>query len=737
MALRSAVTPGNNAFAGGTLTRAGQPTAVSGSLGNPGASGFTSPGVPAILSARNNQGSNVRIPYARVVPLHAKDALPVRDLAMVGTGNKTAYEYDGLESGELAWCLGKQFVPRDGTLQALEYSGMAAEMPRTAPPGTNGGVLGSHEVPHSQMNGHGPDRAQRLAYTAWVESHFRERVGRQTIDLKGFNVFEATPKVLDSEIAYWATHGAAGGDMFAMPDLAYIYQTPTSNTAKMPLQIANDAAMPQGLFVMERGPFLRSIGADHRPVSIEAMLPDGTAFISPQTVDRHIGSDLAQKALEVCLKTHGVFNWVPDGICLSKYETGPNGQADAEMDARAAQLFNVAVQGPAVTKTWTHDPKLQCMPMDKVFMLVVGDLSYTLDDDGAAQESVKTLTADLWKLLRTYSGSRTTREGMTPQELNASSNAFRESATKGAGDRAREEGNTAVEAAFKKWVGKAGTVPADGLLDMNSDAWDTQENGDGILLYEQLIRDKPKDPALQAVRARAEYLWSQYRTKFGYNNSGNNPVDKLREAFDRAAAAVRNGKRGVKQAKLSNLRLMRATSSFLAQYSHYKGGIDSTRRDVRESRCGLPIYYDEVKKSGGGSYIVGGWCIGTVLDSAASRSVFNNVVRTAPASMALNISVNIEWWNADKLYQHYQDKEAYVADSVVKTGTVAQRDTRRAAPSVLFSPDYDPEAGPGDTDFERGWDLRGLNEDAGDPDYIDGGMFAPAPGDTDVSQVHM
>ena len=65
MSLRSAVTPGNNAFGGGTLTRAGQPTAVSGSFGNPGASGFTSPGTPAILTARNNQGSNVRIPYAR------------------------------------------------------------------------------------------------------------------------------------------------------------------------------------------------------------------------------------------------------------------------------------------------------------------------------------------------------------------------------------------------------------------------------------------------------------------------------------------------------------------------------------------------------------------------------------------------------------------------------------------------------------------------------------------------
>lgn len=734
MALRSAVTPGNNAFAGGTLTRAGQPTAVSGGLGNPGASGFTSPGVPAILSARNNQGSNVRIPYARVVPLHAKDALPVRDLAMVGTGNKTAYEYDGLESGELAWCLGKQFVPRGGTLQALEYSGMAAEMPRTAPRGGAAGGVIISEVPHSQMNGHGADRAQRLAYTAWVESHFRERVGRQTIDLKGFNVFGETPKVLDSEIAYWATHGAAKGDMFAMPDLAYIYQTPTSDPVKMPLQIANENAMPQGLFVMERGPFLRSIGADHRPVTIEAMLPDGTTFISPQTVDRHIGSDLAQKALEVCLKQNGVFNWVPDGICLSKYETGPNGQADAEMDARAAQLFNVAVQGPAVTKTWTHDPKLQCMPMDKVFMLVVGDLSYSLDGNGAAQESVKGLTAYLSRLLRTDTGSRTTREG-TPEERSDVSNSFRDNAKEGPAPRLLEAGDTAVENAFKKWVGKDGTVPAEGSRDTVSAAWGTDGAGDGILLYEQLNRNDSSDPALPAVRARAEYLWSQYRAQFGFSSAGDNPVDELGGDFDKVAAAVRNGKLGVKHAKLSNLRLMRATSSFLAQYSHYKGGMDSTRHDVRESRCGLPIHYGE--GSGGGSYIVGGWCIGTVLDSAASRSVFNNVVRTAPASMALNISVNIEWWNADKLYQHYQDKEAYVPGSEVKAGTVAQRDTLRAAPSVDTSPDYDPEAGRGARDFERGWDLFGLSlpDNGLRPPIAD--VDARAPGGSGVSQVRM
>lgn len=54
--------PSNDAFGGGTLTPAGNPVAVGGSYGGPGASGFPQPGTPQILSARNNSGSNVRIP---------------------------------------------------------------------------------------------------------------------------------------------------------------------------------------------------------------------------------------------------------------------------------------------------------------------------------------------------------------------------------------------------------------------------------------------------------------------------------------------------------------------------------------------------------------------------------------------------------------------------------------------------------------------------------------------------
>lgn len=66
MSLQSAVTPRNDAFAGGTLARAADPRAVGGTIGGPG-SAASLPSVPAaqVLSARNNSGSNVRVPYAR------------------------------------------------------------------------------------------------------------------------------------------------------------------------------------------------------------------------------------------------------------------------------------------------------------------------------------------------------------------------------------------------------------------------------------------------------------------------------------------------------------------------------------------------------------------------------------------------------------------------------------------------------------------------------------------------
>ncbi len=116
---------------------------------------------------------------------------------------------------------------------------------------------------------------------------------------------------------------------------------------------------------------------------------------------------------------------------------------------------------------------------------------------------------------------------------------------------------------------------------------------------------------------------------------------------------------------LTNFHLRRVTSSYLANYSHFQAG-------NAESRCGLgaKLGLQIDKKFVAGRYIIGGWCIGTVLDSAASRASIGNQIRTAPATMALNVNVNIEWWSSDKLYRHYMD-----VDGSVRTRAEAQRPT--------------------------------------------------------------
>jgi hypothetical protein len=58
-------------------------------------------------------------------------------------------------------------------------------------------------------------------------------------------------------------------------------------------------------------------------------------------------------------------------------------------------------------------------------------------------------------------------------------------------------------------------------------------------------------------------------------------------------------------------------------------------------------------------YILGGWCIGTVLDSAASRAALPGqfLSNSDPTSFALNVDVHVEWWTGDKMFRYYCDRE--------------------------------------------------------------------------------
>ena len=716
------VAPNGNGWTGGTYARAGgAPTNVQGGFNILNAGGGTLPAVAAggVMTARQNRGSNITIPLARVCPLHNKDALYVNDSALNGTGRRKAYEYDGLEAGEVAWCLGKCFdIPApqgvNGPFPSLT-SVMGATHPTNIPlPSTGQAATDAFQADPAvrdynptgdgalrnqvgAFNGYGPDRMQRLAYTAWVEAFFRERVGVQTIDLLAREnaVGAGVHGNMDGEIA---THRpfVAGASVFAVADVAYGLHTPFephdgSRPAGEKVQLTG--AQIQGLFAMETGPFLRSMSTDTDPVPIrhvevratpEAGNPledalqvaDGivgatstapgpdlagaaqapTARAILEEVPRNLGSELAQRGLACILRRHGMMNWIPDGIVLSKLENGPDPYADMEYDARSGALFNIGIAGPAVTKSWTGDHRMEAQPLDKVFILMVADLSYELKADGAGEGGCDEQGA------LTQAMAEMQRDGAAPHRLRA------------ANDLAVNAANmdTTVDMRGQRIGGGA-----------DADTAYTQLYADFITAYRAWRADEKGagryDTLKVALRNLNEYMGvgsdgNASASRDAVNDTGRN------SAFNVAARQLRSGVIGLEKAQLSNFRLMRATSSFLTNYSN-----PFKRTNLNDARCGLPIGFDATGANGAGagaaSYIVGGWCIGTILDSGASRAAVSNQVRTAPCSMAMNINVNVQWWTADELYTHYMDVpygSGAAADPAGTPATAAKESTVKA-----------------------------------------------------------
>ena len=72
-----------------------------------------------------------------------------------------------------------------------------------------------------------------------------------------------------------------------------------------------------------------------------------------------------------------------------------------------------------------------------------------------------------------------------------------------------------------------------------------------------------------------------------------------------------------------------------------------------------------------------------MLDKAASRAAIGHQVRSAPASMAININVGVEWWSGDRLHRAYMDdtvqsrNDAIPADREVTAPTASTTSRRR------------------------------------------------------------
>lgn len=550
-------------------------------------------------------------------------------------GRPLGMEYDGLDTGELAWIMGRN----------SDMSGTGTYITRSA---------------HSGM-GFGVDRMQRLASQFYIENYFRARFGEKVINLVNINLGDVPLKRISNELNVYGNY-LAGATVLGSVDLPHLVNglfrvganaaeqlTFTSDLGVAPGDApalragGTKEGFPSGLLAVEKGPFLR--GKINDVSAVEMLAPELAYTIvggaRKHTVARNLGDRVAFDALYATMRIQGMFDWTPDGLILSKLES-PSGEplSSAELDARQAQLFNVAIQGPAITKTWTGNPAMQAMPLDKVFVVIVADISTTVS--GTATDGYGSVDAlkSLWEEYKnSVEGTNGANAASIKGKVDASNRAFTNA-------KAADDGT--YVAAVKEFFA------ASKALSVSSVSGNTNN-----------LKQKVSD--------------AQGRMNQHFGSITEKEIEDFSEG-------LKKGTSGVANCAMTNFRLMRVTSSFLINNSAAVFGENGGA--LKGGRCGLKLGKKDADTVTG-EYIVGGWCVGSVLDSAASRSVIGSQVRTAPASMAMNVNVNVEWWSGDDLYRRYMDVDGTVQQ---RGGLVDDADVAKRAAGVDVAPAARKEA---------------------------------------------
>jgi hypothetical protein len=616
---------GNAPFLGGSITRTGRaevagaiPSANT-SVGNPSAG--VNPGTP--FYARNNQGSNVGIPYARLCPLGSKDSTglpPVPTATSTAKQSKDPYrkknptltETEDLRSTTVAFILGRRTDTTSGTRLSINDDDSAAAGLYGS--GFNFNVAGTMLAPGVP----GTERYQKLCSFEYLVRYF----GTVLYD-KGFTL-DDTVVGNDFSGPKWATGlPRMVADMARSNTSDDALDTHLTNTAtllhmgdiaqKMGMaesQVRKATPIRQGIFTRDCGPFLRGKGISHY------VLEGSSNAMRPYHVSRCAGDELAFAFLERMLEEAGVTDWRPDGIVLSKGADDPSDKlSDEYLKARDGELFNIRVQGPAVTSSWTGDPSLEMMPLDKVFVLVVADVWWgetsALDKPikDFVEEAVKNGGTINLEKLNAYLGARET-------ELSCH-----------------------------------------------------KSGGQGLQQETRKTRKKKINEEVVSVEGYSPY-----------------------EEFEEKSQKVFDGT-DKEESHLCNFRVVLSTSSQMINYSRLRFGsdgkqlVDETAGQREYSKVGAQSRMGLRLGERGGEYVVGGWCIGNVLDTAASRAGFpssgNIGVRTAPNSMAVNLNVNIEWWDADRLWRSYMNADGKLTPRYMMTKMDSELQTINRPPEGL------------------------------------------------------
>lgn len=619
MSIIEAVNRGNNPFIGGSRTPNAPPPALGGSIASANTNvsnpqGGVQPGQP--FFARNNQGSNIGIPYTRLVPLgsdriglanptEANEADHRGTLGSGSNGKKSDFinETEDLRATRIGFIHGRRSFDDDVRLPTSHNVNGFGVNPQTNPFPANANGPNQYMLAPGMV---GTERFQKLCSLEYLQRYFKSFLSTRSIDLGALdschgvveededgNEVVSEVDVAEQQKRWWKSGilrkakeatGASNVQAFlaftqprnaldtgdwtkamalgGIEDGAYNADDPSTNSPAK-----NLPTIRQGIFACDTSPFLRGKGMLHymtrctqfatMPQTLTWEAADGTnatATVQPYSMNRCFGDEVAFDLLERALEDIGVTDWRPDGIVLSKGTNDPNDKlSDEYFDVRDGQLYNMRIQGPALTSTWTGDPALEMMPLDKVFIVIV---------------------ADVW-----FGETKARVDGL---------------------DRTAEEGN--------------------------------------MTEYERAKGDPVTKRYLPEFKRRAQQFF------------------EMEEGMDD----------GKQHTTITNFRVTTATSSQMINYSpltfDHSGAqkvganVSSYRKVGGQSRMGLKL------NQHAGEYIVGGWCIGNVLDTAASRAVFagagsNIGVRTAPNSMAINLNVQIEWWDADRMYRSFANKQ--------------------------------------------------------------------------------
>ena len=413
--------PASSAWIGGAENRGLRPPRADGALA-PAKTRHPSPFAavvqPALKRARPSEGSNTTIPVGRVVQTAHAIAL--------GKGVPiTPTEH--LREGQVAFILGKRATKK-----------------RTMP----NDAEGLHVLAGMLSSAHAT-RFSQLCSLPFLQAYFDEVLCGETIALDA-----ALPAIVGAlPPSVMATGGPLGTLTDAarrarMPGVAALGGGDPGALAGLTLDALPDygrrlgfrdsdaADAPeryQGILARDLGAFLRGKGGEDAALeATKGGLPlavpgGGGGVIAPHRVARNLGDAAAFAAFDALLVDHGFTEFRPDGLVKSKFDNVPDDPIeDNALDQRDGALWNIAVQGPAAAGSWTGEPSMAVGTMDKVLILLIGDIWF--DAPEANEPLLQPGAIDSAEKRKAYLQRRAAALAPNPDAAGVDQNAFDEAA---------------------------------------------------------------------------------------------------------------------------------------------------------------------------------------------------------------------------------------------------------------------------------------------------------------------